>query len=695
MRKSTRVISAAAALSLVAAGPVIGPVLAGDGAVAAAQSVVKTQSYIIGNGSVTNTTAVAVPDTAGDTANLTVGFTTPSALSAGSDTITLADPSGATVFPGSQADYFVIDNTHPRGDQPVSGAVLASGGHSVTLKLSGSVSAGDSLTVYVVGATNPSQAGSYSIDVSTSQNPEASGTADYEIKSSSGGPTFAPAATPPLAGGTATYAIGAFKVSSDMKAGDSIQFSSSPSAGAKDNVGFPTSTSAYKITDLTTNQSGAPSSVTVSGGTVTLRLPVALAAGDELSVTVTGVHNPTTTQQDNISAAAPANAQAVSASVQIGTAVADPTITLSQAGAGAKGVEYVVGFRALSGLPAGGDIAMEAPVGTSFNGVSATLVDVTNPGASANIGSGSLKISSSAGSSSQNELAFSVPRGITAGDEVFVEIQGVTNPSAGNYGGSAGDFNIVTSTDLIPASLPAYVITAAPAPVLASIELSSTAPKTGASYLVRDLRTTSSLAAGNATIELKAPAGTVLPGSAADYVIADLTNRGASAHPSSVSGGGTDDVVLQLAANIGSGDYLDVLALGVTNPPPGQYDISLVGDLTAAVPPSVQPPAPPKPVPQPPVHHHPVWPRYLVNGALVKTPQAYYVAYHQSLWRVLGSRQLVAVRVHNHVRYQWRYGARLDIPKRHRTVQVRFDGRHWVNWDGRLYRVGNLSRIVG
>lgn len=92
---------------------------------ASAQSVVQTEQYTIGNGSVANASATADPDVAGDTANYTVGFTTPSALTGGQDTITIASPSGPT-FPSGQNDYFVIDNTSSSGTQTVSSVSVSS-----------------------------------------------------------------------------------------------------------------------------------------------------------------------------------------------------------------------------------------------------------------------------------------------------------------------------------------------------------------------------------------------------------------------------------------------------------------------------------------------------------------------------------------------------------------------------------------
>ena len=133
---------------------------------ASAQDVVTTQGYTIGDGPVTGATAVAQPDAAATTADYTVGFTTPTALGKGA-TVTLSDPKAATVFPAAKADYIIIDNTRSSADQQAASVTLASGGHAVTLGLSVPVPAGDALSVYVVGATNPASPGSYSLEVST------------------------------------------------------------------------------------------------------------------------------------------------------------------------------------------------------------------------------------------------------------------------------------------------------------------------------------------------------------------------------------------------------------------------------------------------------------------------------------------------------------------------------------------------
>lgn len=596
MRNYPRAALGAAALS----GLLAAPLVAAGAGIAVAQGTVTTQGYIIGNGSVSGATASAQPDTAGATADYTVGFTTPSALTKGSSTVTLSAPNGQTTFPSSSTDYFVVDNSSPSGSQPVASTSLGTGGHSVVIGLSASLAAKSSLSVYIQGVTNPATPGPYSLDISTSANPSPASTATYQIVAASLPPAFNPASAPPLAGGLATYTIGAFKAAAALAAGTSITLTSAAGTGPTDNVAFPAAASAYKVTDLTTNSSSAPQAVSVaglsagrSGETVTLDLAAAVAAGDELSVSVSGARNPSSTQTDTVSAAAPATATPVSASLGIGTSVTNPTVSLSQSTAGVSGVEYTIGFTPFSALSAGATVTLVAPPGTSFSGSSVTVLDATHASASANVSPGSVRASVAGSSSTQNEITFSLPNAIAAGDSLVVDISGVANPPAGDYGGSAGNFSVATSADSIPVSVPAYVISAAPAPALASIELSSTTPGASAQYSVGELRAAGALAAGSATIQLKGPLGTVFPGALGDYSLIDLTHGLYSSHPTSISGAGTNDVVLTLGANIPAGDFLEVLAYSVVNPPPGDYSLSLTGDIQAGVPPTPPAPVPP------------------------------------------------------------------------------------------------------
>jgi hypothetical protein len=137
-------LSLTALLALVAV-----PVAVAGTGTAMAQSVVATELYQIGNGSVSKVTASAEPASTGTTAKYTVTFTTPSALVKGA-TVTVADPSGATTFPSSVSNYSVLDETSSATQSPAS-VSLASGGHAVTIALSAAIGAGSSLSVGISG----------------------------------------------------------------------------------------------------------------------------------------------------------------------------------------------------------------------------------------------------------------------------------------------------------------------------------------------------------------------------------------------------------------------------------------------------------------------------------------------------------------------------------------------------------------
>lgn len=591
--KSRKLRSAAAVTALCALVTV--PVVAEGAGSALAQASVTTQTYEIGNGSVTKATATVNPGTAGSTGAYAVSFITPSALAKGA-TITVTDPTGATSFPSAANDYAVVDRTSSSAAQVPSAVQVATGGHSVTLQLTSSIGANSSVTVNIAGAANPSKTGMYDLEVSTSANPGPATTSTYAI--SAPALAFSASATPALVGATSTYTVGNFKAASALSAGDFIEIASSAGSGTSDNVGLPNSASSYRVEDVTTGRSSTPSAVTVSGAgssatgeSVSLELPTAIASGDELAVTITGVHNPTSDQTDTISAAAPRGASAATSTLLIGTSVTNAGIALSNSAGDATGVSYRVEFKLTSGLAAGGVITVVSPPGTSFTGASVTVVDLNHPAASAKVPATAVKATTSGPSATDNKLAVSVPTALTAGDTVYLEITGVTNPSPGGYGGSTGDVTVATGPDAVPATLPAYTVgTPAPAPA-ASVKVSPTSAGRPADYTIGDLRATSTLVAGQSTIELKAPAGTVFASSASDYTVTDLTHSYQPGHPVPLSGGGTNDIVLKVSTNISSGDYLDISAADVLNPGPGDYTMSVLGDLEA----SVTPP-PPTPV---------------------------------------------------------------------------------------------------
>jgi hypothetical protein len=274
----------------------VNAVTLGAGA-AVAQGVVPTDVYTIAAASAPSPAAIAEHDTAGTSSNYIISFATATALTGGVDTVTLTDPSGSTTFPGSTADYLVVDNSSSSsGLEAVSSAHLADGGSGVTLGLTSSAATGDSLTVYVIGATNPTNAGSYSLDVSTSENPAAATTPGYQIASATasdpatvttGRATIDLSSPTPLA--TAVYAVHGLVSNAPLTGGSSTLELSAPPGTI-----FPGAAEDYEIIDMSKGQTAVPAGAVSGGGSdqVILTLGRNVASGDLIDIVASGVVNP-------------------------------------------------------------------------------------------------------------------------------------------------------------------------------------------------------------------------------------------------------------------------------------------------------------------------------------------------------------------------------------------------------------------
>jgi hypothetical protein len=278
-----------AAVTLMAAVPVV----ALGAGTASAQDTVATQIYTIASTSTTSPVATVQPSAAGATSNYTVSFTTATALTGGVDTIVLTDPSGSTTFPSSAADYRVVDNTSSTAPEPVSSVAVANSGSSVTLGLSGSAGAGDSLTVYIIGAINPANAGGYNLDVSTSEGTTLAATSGYQIAAATadnptaGEATIGLSSPAPLT--TALYNIGGLEANAALAGGSATLELSGPSGTV-----FPSTAADYDIIDLSNASATAQPTAVEGGGTndVVLTLGANVSSGDLIDLLASGVVNP-------------------------------------------------------------------------------------------------------------------------------------------------------------------------------------------------------------------------------------------------------------------------------------------------------------------------------------------------------------------------------------------------------------------
>ncbi len=281
-----------AAVTLVAALPMV---TLGT-APAMAEGAATTQVYTVA--SVATTGPVVVPQnaTTGASSNYTISFTTPTALIGGVGTITLTDPTGSTIFPSSPADYLVADSTGSAAPEAVSSVDLTNGASSVTLGLSGPASAGDSLTVYIIGVTNPTNGGNYSLDLSTSESPVPLSSLGYPISAAADG-NPAPGSTgeatvelsSPSPSTAAVYSIGGLEAAAALAGGSATLELIAPSGTV-----FPATAADYDVIDLSNGPVTVEPSAVAGGGTddVVLTLGANVSPGDLIDIFASGVVNP-------------------------------------------------------------------------------------------------------------------------------------------------------------------------------------------------------------------------------------------------------------------------------------------------------------------------------------------------------------------------------------------------------------------
>ena len=221
---------------------------------------------------------------AGATATYTVSFKASSGVPSNGD-IFLKEPAGPTNF--STVTAILVEDTTQPWHFVASGASLASG--SATVPLQDPVNAGDSLVVTLENVTNPPSAGSISdFSVSTSADPVPTNAAPYSIGSiSSGGVTVS--VSPSAIGAVATYSISGLVASAAMPGGSATIGIDAPTGTV-----FPANAVFYSVADSTTS-SGSATVTSISGGgtnDVTITVPSSINAGDNLSLTVEDVVNP-------------------------------------------------------------------------------------------------------------------------------------------------------------------------------------------------------------------------------------------------------------------------------------------------------------------------------------------------------------------------------------------------------------------
>ena len=244
----------------------------------------ETSNAIAFGQSVTGVSVSPSSRVAGASSNYFVSFRASDAIPVGGQ-IVLNEPAGQTGFP-TVTGIEVTDSTRS-WHLVATGATLANGSARIPLSLA--VDAGDSLTVFIVGVTNPPAGTVNDFAVSTTSDPVPVDAPSYTIGASAG---VGVSVSPSSAGSLATYVISDLFASTAMSAGTSAITLDAPSGTA-----FPNQAAEYSVQDGTTpSGSGTVTAALSGGGTndVTIRVPGNVAAGDRLTITVRDVINPST-----------------------------------------------------------------------------------------------------------------------------------------------------------------------------------------------------------------------------------------------------------------------------------------------------------------------------------------------------------------------------------------------------------------
>jgi hypothetical protein len=402
------------------------------------------------NGQLSSTSAAATA------VAYTATFATTGPLTNDASTLTLS--SAGAIFPlcSASGQYLFIDDT-TGAVAPLCPASGSSPGSSITLSFTGTTTqAGDEVTIIADGVANATTSGGKTLSVTTAP---AAGSVSLPFtltaKTPVSSPIFSVVSTSASATGVAYAAT--FKVANGFTvngAGDDFSaFTLQAPAGTT----FPSSGYAEAFNDNTGGGGGA--NYTSSGTTASISPPSGAdfggGPGDEISVVIFGVANPSSSGPETASLSTTSDPTAVPVSYTLTpeTSVSDDILQLSSLTGGASNVTYSFTFKTTNGLVSatnpGSTITVALPAGTGMppNGSSdVSVVDNTTGQACG----GSLASTGTTGTVAIG--SGSCPQELGAGDVITLVITGVTNASSL----SGAKVTLSTSSD------PAAITTAVP-----------------------------------------------------------------------------------------------------------------------------------------------------------------------------------------------------------------------------------------
>jgi hypothetical protein len=247
----------------------------------------ETTNSIAFGGSVTALSVAPSTLVAGASATYSVGFTASNAVPSG-DYIYLNEEAGPTNF-SSVTGIEVIDTTQ-NWRFVATGAVLTNG--TATIPLADSINAGDSVSLLIIGVTNPTSPGTIGDFSATSSNDPVPTNAPAYAIVANGSPGVVVTVNPVTTAAVATYTIANVRASATLAGGAGTIKLEAPSGTL-----FPNNSAFYSITDSTSSSgSGTVTAAVTGGGTdnVTFTVPNTINSGDVLTLTVADVVNPST-----------------------------------------------------------------------------------------------------------------------------------------------------------------------------------------------------------------------------------------------------------------------------------------------------------------------------------------------------------------------------------------------------------------
>ncbi len=391
-------------------------------------------------------------------------------LAGGQGTIDLIAPSG-TVWPTKATNYEVEDQTTASASGPASGVSIADNGTVAVITVPDNINNSDSLTMKVLGVTNPVAVGSYTIGVQTSSDPALVESTSYTIVSATSvsNPTATYSTTSANATGVSYYITFTLSNQGQLVGGQSTITLTAPEGTVwPSNCQAASGSTGFVITDETNSlDSGTPIACSIAGSIATLTVRSVIPAStssspSNLEITASGVTNPPSGSNDSIGISTSSDTQIVqtnSQTIEPYTSISGLNVIPSTYAAGAHGVHYNVWFNTSSEgelIGGQGSISMSFPgawwptTSSQLGGDNEfTLRDYVNglsqPYITNSFSGGS--ISPQAGGS--GGITITVPYTLQASQLMELRINGMINPPAGTV-----PFTLSTSTDQAAASFP-------------------------------------------------------------------------------------------------------------------------------------------------------------------------------------------------------------------------------------------------